>query len=325
MTNENTKQDLFISVTLVLEKDNELIFEKYLRSVHTELNENFNDFEILVVQQSNSYFDFQLKTKVLKTLSSIRWIQLAYKVDFEISLLAGLENSIGDYCILLRPGLDPIFLITDLIKKCEDGYEYAVGIANQPTSLGYRFSRIFARWTLPTVGYNLPRNATWLRCLNRRTINNVLSSGNNHQHLFVRIDASGYSSISVNYSLEDNVRVKKKTFLSGLKSALSQAIFNSTKPLRWMSILGIIGSSSAFIFTLYSIIINFFKDDVIEGWTSMVFFSSFLFTLLFIILAISGEYLARLLNERDGQSKFHIADEKNSSVMLDLTRLNIQN
>ena len=100
-------------------------------------------------------------------------------------------------------------------------------------------------------------------------------------------------------------------------------IFNSTKPLRWISLLGVLGSLSAFVFAIYSIIVNIIKDDVIEGWTSMVFFSSFLFMILFIILAFLGEYIARLLNENSNQKSYYISSEETSSLMLETDRFNV--
>jgi hypothetical protein len=62
---------------------------------------------------------------------------------------------------------------------------------------------------------------------------------------------------------------------------------------------------------------------VIEGWTSMVFFSSFLFMILFIILAFLGEYIARLLNESGNQKSYYISSEDISTVMLEMDRFNV--
>jgi polyisoprenyl-phosphate glycosyltransferase len=100
-------------------------------------------------------------------------------------------------------------------------------------------------------------------------------------------------------------------------------IFNSTKPLRWVSLLGILGSLSALIFAIYSIVVNIIKNDVIEGWTSMVFFSSFLFMILFIILAFLGEYIARLLNENSNQKNYYISNEETSTILLEADRFNV--
>ena len=84
-----------------------------------------------------------------------------------------------------------------------------------------------------------------------------------------------------------------------------------------------LGSFMAFIFASYSLVIRLFKDNVIEGWTSMILFMSVLFMLLFLILAFFGEYLGRLLDDRSEQRDYSVALEKMSSVMLSEQRSNV--
>lgn len=60
-----------------------------------------------------------------------------------------------------------------------------------------------------------------------------------------------------------------------------------------------------------------------EGWTSTVFVISFLATIQFIILAFISGYLNRILMEESGSSGYSIVFEKNSSVMIDLDRINV--
>ena len=100
-------------------------------------------------------------------------------------------------------------------------------------------------------------------------------------------------------------------------------VFNSTAPLRWMSGLGMAGSFLAFLVGAYGVLINIFQGHVVEGWTSLVLFMSFLFMLLFMILAFFGEYLGRLLDERGDQREYAVAFEKTSAVMVDPNRLNV--
>jgi hypothetical protein len=117
--------------------------------------------------------------------------------------------------------------------------------------------------------------------------------------------------------------LEKRTLFSGIAQSLQLMVFNSTKPLRWISVLGVLGSFFAFIFALYSIVVNILKNNVADGWTSMVFFTSFLFMILFIILAFLGEYMARLLNENNGQKSYDVSSEETSAVMLEIDRFNV--
>ena len=100
-------------------------------------------------------------------------------------------------------------------------------------------------------------------------------------------------------------------------------VFNSTKPLRWMSFLGIVGSLLAMIFSIYSLLIHLINDTVASGWTTTILFMSMLFAILFTMLSFFGEYLARLLNDRSEHKEYSVVYEQNSSVMLNENRNNV--
>jgi polyisoprenyl-phosphate glycosyltransferase len=108
----------------------------------------------------------------------------------------------------------------------------------------------------------------------------------------------------------------------GFRDAMRLLVFNSTVPLRYMSGVGILGSTLAFMGALYSILVCFFKHNTVEGWTSIVLLFSGLFCLMFIILAFFGEYLGRILDEST-EREYHVVFERNSSVMVCVDRLNV--
>ena len=116
---------------------------------------------------------------------------------------------------------------------------------------------------------------------------------------------------------------KKKNITSGITETLHHLVFNSTKALRWMSFLGIIGSTMAMIFSIYSLLVHLINDTVASGWTTTILFMSMLFAILFTMLSFFGEYLARLLNDRGEHKEYNVAYEKNSSVMLNEERSNV--
>jgi TM2 domain-containing membrane protein YozV len=90
-----------------------------------------------------------------------------------------------------------------------------------------------------------------------------------------------------------------------------------------MSSLGVMGSLIAMLFSFYSVVAHIFNDQVASGWTTTILFMSTLFTILFIMLAFFGEYLARLLNDRSEHKEYNVVYERNSSVMLNENRSNV--
>lgn len=323
MDNTSIKMETFVSVVLILDDVENNIFEVYLKELQLYLNQKYSDYEIIIIDQNKKPFPLALQINLLETIPSIRWVKLSFPVEMDIALSAGIENAIGDFVLLLRPTVDPIEIIDDMVKESDEGYDVVIGIAEHPRTLGYKFVRTLSNKILHSIDYHIPKNATPVRCLSRRAINTVLRTGQLNHQFFIKVANTGYPTKTYNYKLLNTDTLKKRTLLSGIAQSMQLMIFNSTKPLRWISLLGVLGSLSAFVFAIYSIIVNIIKDDVIEGWTSMVFFSSFLFMILFIILAFLGEYIARLLNENSKQKSYYISSEETSSVMLETDRFNV--
>ena len=325
MDNTAMKIESFVSVVLILDDIVTSAFEEYLKELQLYLDQRYSDYEIIIIDQNSKPFPFPVSVKenILKTVSSIRWISLSFPVTMDVAFGAGIENSIGDFVLLLRPNADPIKIIEDMIEESSRGYDVIIGISERPRTMGYKIARTLINKLLHSINYHIPKNATPVRCLSRKAINTVLRTGNLNHQFFIKVSNTGYPTKSYNYELLNRDVLKKRTLLSGIPQSMQLIIFNSTKPLRWISLLGILGSFFALIFATYSIVVNIIKDDIIEGWTSMVFFSSFLFMILFIILTFLGEYIARLINENGNQKNYYISNEETSSIMLEVNRFNV--
>lgn len=315
------KKEYFVSLGAILkEPDGQM--ESFLREAHQFLDKHFSDYEIVLIDYFSDENHTQWANLLLKKIPSIRILKLNVEVDDDVAFAAILENCIGDFVVLFTPGMDPIECIDDLVQKCQQGIDVIVGVSKQPQTMGYRLLRPWIQWVLDGIGYKIPRNATTLRCLSRRAVNAVTQTGRFHHQFFVRIANTGYPTQTYHYKI-NKYPAGIKTLPDGIQQGIKMLVFNSTKPLRWMSVLGFLGSFLAFLIVNYSIVIRFIKDDVIEGWTTTVLFMSVLFMILFIILAFFGEYLGRLLDDRSEHRDYNIVSEMNSSVMLREDRINI--
>ncbi len=320
-----SQKECFVSVAIVLdsrEGHKTGLFE-YLKDLNSYLDNCFSDHEIVVIAQEEGFIDSLNQNEILKNIPSIRWLDLAFQVDTEVAFSAAIENSIGDYVVLIRPEIDPIDLVFNLVNESSKGFGVITGVANTPRTIGYKIFRSISNKLLESIDYHVPKNATSVRCITRAAINTILQTGRPNHEFFMKVSKAGYPSKTYEYKTIDNAAVPKRTLFTGIRQTLKLMVFNSTKPLRWISLLGAVGSFAAFSFAMYSILANLFFDDVLEGWTTLVFFSSIQFMVLFIILVFLGEYLARLLNESSDQRRYYIAQEKNSSVMLKINRLNV--
>ena len=196
------KSDSFVSVVLVVGQSTTSIHEAVIQ-IQSDLDRRYSDYEIVLIVQGpmlDSVFCDQVDV-MLKQLPSIRYIQLAAHVHTDVAWAAGLENAIGDFVVLFDYLADPLSAISEVVSICKSGFDVVVGVAKQPPPLLYRVFRACTDSILEAVGYRLPPNSTGLRCLSRRAVNSVTSTGRFHHQFFLRIQKAGYPSCAFPYEL----------------------------------------------------------------------------------------------------------------------------
>ena len=315
------KDDNFVSVVTVINRFTADSLSR-LSEIQNELDKKFSDYEmILVVQKSLQNILSNRIGQILKDIPCVRYLQLSSDVNSDVIWSAGTENAIGDFIICFDLYNDPVSLIKESVELCRKGNDVVVGTTRQKHSLAYQIIRPLCGWLLNLIDYHLPKDATTFRCLSRRALNSVLDTGKFYQQFFMQIQKSGYGQAELQYTSLNNT--DKRTVTSAVKSTLRLMVFNSTSPLRIMSLLALAGSILACLFSMFSIVINLFKNDVVAGWTSTVFIISLLASMQFVILAFIAEYLNRLLDEQSNAKSYDIVFEKNSQVMINLDRINV--
>ena len=317
------KSESFVSVVLVVGQRPASTYDAVAR-IQRELDARFSDYEIVLIGQGPALdlLSGDREESITKRLPSIRHIQLATAVDSDVAWGAGLENAIGDFVVLFNHESDPVSAIADVVDACKSGFDVVVGVADQPDTMQYRAFRALANQLLGAVDYHLPRNATGLRCLSRRAVNTVTRTGRFHHQLHMRIQKTGYPSCTYAYKLSHRDS-DRKSLVRGIREFIRLLVFNSSRPLRWMSMLGFIGSLAACLFAAYSVLIHLVSGHVVEGWTTTILFMSILFMLQFVMMAFFGEYLGRLLDDRSEQADYSVVFEQNSPVMVNPDRVNV--
>ncbi|MDG3438847.1 glycosyl transferase family 2 [Nitrospirillum amazonense] len=317
------KSELFVSAGIVVNRPIPSLKDE-LAAVQRTLNALYSDYEILVIIQGpvlQQVSDAQA-ADILSNIPCIRFIQLSFAVPSDVARSAIVENAIGDFVLLFDLAADPLELIAEAVAACQRGSDIIVGVSILAPSPLYRLGRRIASPLLASIDYQLPANATDFRCVSRRAINAVINTGRSHHQLNLRLQKTGYPSQAIAYEQKAEAR-RDRSLPQACRQFLHLLVFNSSRPLRWMSGIGLLGSLIALIFACYSVLINILKEKVMEGWTTTVLFMSIQFMLLFLILAFISEYLGRLLDERRGIAEYAVVSERNSRTMVNDQRVNV--
>lgn len=314
------KSQSFISVVSLVSETMPVLPET-MKALEAHLSERYSDYEmVLVVQKSARFAQEKALEAVLSSVPSVRWIQLSADTSSEDAWNAGLENAIGDFIVFFTPGTDSVDLVGKSVELAKKGHDVVIGTSCVDESIPYRIARPLSNWLLRLADYRLPQNATSFRCLSRRAANATMVTGHVHQQLALRIQKTGYPFAKIPY---EALSSQKKTFIRGAFAMMRLMVFNSTKPLRLVSVIGFVGAFLALCFSCFSVLMKLFNEGTVSGWASTVLIISIFALTQFIILAFVAEYLARILGEIGNPSGYAVVFEKTSAVMVNQDRINV--
>lgn len=319
--------DLLVSAVAVI-RDQSSILSAFVEELSTVLGRHYSNYEILLVDNGSSDGTSKMVQQLLARYRCVRSLGLTRSTDEETALMAGLDAAIGDYVVTVHPDFDPPVELVLMVEKCRDGCEMVLGVERHPVRPGpvYRSLRgAFLALCRRLVRLDLVTGTTEFRVLNRQAVNALVKVRSRRRYFLLIAADVGLTTAVHHY---DRVSRSGRRPIQNLPRAcrrgLSVLVHNSITPLRVASGLGLVGSLLSLVYSLYVICVYLVKPDVMPGWTTLSLAMSGLFALVFLILALMGEYLGRLLEESTDRPLYHVRDERASAIMLpDTSRPNV--
>ena len=304
-----------ISICAVLIDDLDRI-DQFLTDTSQLLSARFRYYELLLIDNaldrpaSSRVEDWQHR------IPNIRLLRLSRHYSHEIALAAALDNSIGDYVVVMNIATDPPSMIPQLITTAISGFDVVIAerSANNDPPIRKFLSQVFCRIASILLGYQLQPNATYFRAFSRRAVNSLIRIRSKNRYLRCLNGMVGFSQASIPHIGFSSRSRGPSRLIASAGSAADIIISNSAAPLRLASLLGLIASSANVLYFGYILVVTLVKRKLAEGWLTISITSTTMFFLLFIILSILSEYVARILDESKDQPLYFIETETNSDV-----------
>jgi glycosyltransferase involved in cell wall biosynthesis len=294
--NKKTFTDILVTVATVVHNDEDILIE-FLQDLHKVLHTQTKYYESLVVDNGSTNTFREELSRLQKRLPNIRVLILSRKYDHEVALRAALENSIGDYVVLLDVASDPPALIPKLVKTAQRGFD--VVVAKQRLKGNARF--------LPDTSY--------FRIINRQTVTAMTMSKD--PYLKSSYGLVGFTRATIPYTPIFRRKSDRYSSLFRLVYTWIVQTFTIAPMLRLSTWLGV---SAAFI-NIAVIIYMFHSKGQVE--TSIIIFNSFMFFSIFILLGVLTCAIERLLSNPGDEKNYHIAEELNSSIVAESNGVNV--
>ncbi len=310
--------DYLISVVVPLSNDG-YILSDFCSELFDVLSSRYANFEIVLVDYGLLDNAQPGVSQILKNVDCIRYLRLSRPADREVAITAGFETAIGDFIVVMLPEFDPVLLVPEMIERSR--LTGALVLGRVPDGLYHgiyeKLHTAFIWICDKFFGIHLIPNTTYFMVLTRQTLNSVNQIRDKFRYVKTLSHQLGIQTEIVDYEFVKRQEISwGRSFYESLNLGIDLIVSNSVRPLRYVSLLGLLVSGVYFLYFGYIALVALFKNDVAEGWITLSVQNALAFFTLNIVLATVCEYIGRILIESKDRPFYFIVEEKNSSVMI---------
>lgn len=287
----------FISVVVYVRNDQNEV-ELFLRGLAEALQESFEKFEIIFINDYSTDESVEIIKNVSKELEgiTISIVNLSYFQGLEAAMIAGIDLAIGDFVFEFdSPVVDYNFSeVIQVYLQSLKGYDI---VSASPDTKGKFASRLFYSLFRKYSRNSVQLNTERFRILSRRSINriNILSASIPYRKAIYY--NCGLKTMNLMYT---PVRKVMMGYNKQQRNERTEIAINSlllftnigTKVALYMAVLMLFISLFMLGYTVYVYTVF---DRVVEGWTTIMFFVSVSFTGVFALLAVLIKYISLIL------------------------------
>lgn len=241
----------------------------------------------------------------------IEGLKLARNRGHQNALLAGLLSAaeLCDVVISMDADLqDDIDAVDAMLGRYGEGFDIVYGVRcsrEKDTAFKRGTAQTFYK-LMSFFGADVVYNHADYRLMSRRALEGLAQF--REVNLFLRgmVPLVGYKSTTVEYERGERFAGESKYPLSKmLNFALDGVTSLSVKPIRFITLLGVIIFAASLLMLVYSVV-RHFMGATVEGWTSIVVSVWAIGGLQLLAIGVIGEYLGKIYLETKARPRYII-------------------
>ncbi len=281
-------------------------------------NEKY-DFEALIIENGSTDRTWEILKVTNAEDSRFKVIRLARNFGMDGGITAGLNFAKGDAVVFMTADLqDPPELISEFIKKWEDGFENVYMQVSKRVGTGplRTFNSKAFYWLAGKLTDNrIPKNVSDFRLLDRKVYEAV--RGMDERNRFVRglVAWVGFRSVGIEAERPERFGGESKAYSFGVIDLAFKGIFShSYIPLKLITMAGVALSVISFVSLLVWMIIWITAGVPFAGFGTIVSVIVLAFGILTFMLGIVAEYLGLIYEEVKGRPNFIVSEQLGMDV-----------
>lgn len=272
------------------------------------------DYELIFVNDGSRDKSLEILAKLAGQDSKVKVISFSRNFGHEAAMIAGLDCSSGDGIICMDSDLQhPPACIRTIVEKLEDGYEVISMVRTKNMSAGWfknLASSSFYCLINMMSAVDFESNASDFFAVSGR-VSKILKDSYREKARFLRgyVQNVGFKRTTVEYEAGRRVAGESKYSIRKLVTFSVNAILCfSNLPLKLGIFAGIFAALLGVGVLIYTL---FTRNGAPSGYATIVVLLCFMFSLLFLIVGIIGEYIAILFSEMKDRPIYIVEDTIN--------------
>ena len=271
------------------------------------------DFETLIIENGSVDRTWEILQTINARDPRFKVIRLARNFRMDGGITAGLHYAMGDAVVFMTADLqDPPELITEFIKKWEEGYEniYMHVLKRRGTGPIRSFNSRAFYWLAGKLTDNrIPKNVSDYRLLDRKVYEAVRDMKERNRFVRGLVAWVGFKSIGVEAERAERFGgVSNAHSLKVIDLAFKGIFSHSYIPLKLITMTGVVLSLTSFVSIAVFTYVWIFIGLPFAGFGTLVSVAVLAFGTLTFMLGIIAEYLGLIYEEVKGRPNFIVSD-----------------
>ena len=307
-------------ISLVIPVYNEaLSLEWHHQQINEYLSSKAFKYEVVYVDDGSTDESLEIIKSLTKDDKTVSYVSFSRNFGKEAATAAGLKKARGDVVIMIdADGQHPVGLIDTFLEKWEEGYDIVVGVRKSNTGEGLikrMGSRLFyfLLYLINRDTDSIP-GSTDFRLLDRTVVEEYSHFTERNRVTRNLIDWLGFKRAIVPFASPARHAGKANyTYRKLLKLALDGLISHSTRPLKFIGLLGIFTSTFSVFGALGLIIDKYVLNDplnlAVSGVAILALFLSFLVGIVLVCQGLLALYLENVYHETQNRPLYVIKEQ----------------
>lgn len=307
-----------ISVVVPVYREEEIIDDFYNELIRV-MEKSATVFEIIFVNDDLSNSQTMRKLQQIHNNDNrVVLIGLARNFGHQIALTAGIDYARGDAVVMLDADLQhPPELILALIDNWKKGYDIVYTIREDvlgETLFKKISAKIFYSLMSKISDTEIGFNCADFRLMSRKTVDEFKKLRETSRFIRGLVGWMGYKKIGIPYIAQQRSKGASKYSLRKIFTfALNGLLSFSNFPIRLISFIGLIISSTSFLYLIRVAYYFLFTKEEIPNLLPIITIILFLCGIQMLMIGIIGEYVAKIYSETKNRP-LYLIDEIHDKI-----------